>query len=155
VTETINIHATGLLYDGIGVLIRGPSGSGKSLLALDLLDSAEARGLKASLVGDDRLEIARTQSGLTMAPPKSLEGLIELRGFGIVSRPFTPKARIDLIFDLVDGLERMPESAEFQTELFEVDMLRCPLPRRGVIDPLHQLHIAHEALASMTWQNIT
>ncbi len=141
-----NIHATGLLWSGVGVIIRGPSGAGKSLLALDLLQAAEAAGREAMLVGDDRLDIRRGPSGLVMAPPPALVGLIELRGLGLLVRPFAPSAPIDLVIDLVDSLERMPASESFETTLLGHSLLRCPIPRRGVIDPVHQLHLAREAI---------
>ncbi len=42
--HTENIFATGIVYDGIGILIRGESGAGKSLLSFDLMDRAEMLG---------------------------------------------------------------------------------------------------------------
>ena len=62
--ERQNIHATGLVLDGVGLILRGPSGSGKSILALTLLDAWETRGLTARLVSDDRIDISLEQPGL-------------------------------------------------------------------------------------------
>ncbi|MHB1110618.1 MAG: HPr kinase/phosphorylase [Devosia sp.] len=141
-----NIHATGLVLDKAGLILRGPSGSGKSLLALSLLDEWEIRGLPASLVSDDRVDMAAEAGGLVMYPPKPIEGLIELRGRGLVSRPFAAKARVHLVVDFVDRLERLPEEDALVTELFGVRLARCPLPKDGVIDSRHQLLLVREAI---------
>jgi serine kinase of HPr protein (carbohydrate metabolism regulator) len=145
-SETHNIHATGLVLDGIGLILRGAPGSGKSLLALDLLDLWEARGLAAELVSDDRVEIAVGNGRLLMRPAPNIAGLIELRGRGIVKRPFVAEAELHLVIDLVDGLERMLEDDELTTELFGVRLCRAPVPRVGVIEARHQLLLAREAL---------
>ncbi|NLH83759.1 MAG: serine kinase, partial [Phyllobacteriaceae bacterium] len=50
------IHASAVLYEGRGVLVRGASGAGKSRLVFDLVDEAATRGLDAALVADDRVE---------------------------------------------------------------------------------------------------
>ena len=142
----LNVHATGLVLGATGLLLRGPSGAGKSILALDLLNAWEARGLPAKLVSDDRVEVSAEKSGLMMRPPKPIEGLIELRGRGIVSRPFTRKARLHLVVDLVDSLVRMPEEEALSTELCGVTLARCPVPRVGLIDARHQFLLIKEAI---------
>lgn len=136
-----NVHATGLVLGGRGVLLRGPSGSGKSLLALDLIEARQA-----VLVGDDRLDLTIADGALHMAVPEPLAGLIELRGRGIVGRPYRPVARVDLVIDLVDALTRMPEAAEFSCTLLGLSLPRCPVPRRGIVDPAHQMLLILEAL---------
>lgn len=144
-----NIHATGLVLGGTGLILRGPSGSGKSLLALELLDEWEARGLGASLVSDDRIDIEVTAAGLVMHAPRSIEGLIELRGRGIVSRPFVRQAPLHLVVDLVEAMERMVEEEALQTQLHGVTLPRCPLPRAGKIDSRHQMLLVREALRAL------
>jgi len=150
VTARHNIHATGLVLDEVGLILRGPSGSGKSLLALSLLDEWEIRGRPASLVSDDRVDIAVEAGGLVMYPPKPIEGLIELRGRGLVSRPFAPRAPVHLVVDFVDTLERMLEEDELTTELFGVRLARCPLPKDGVVDARHQLLLVREAIRGLS-----
>lgn len=145
-----NVHATGLVLDKAGLILRGPSGSGKSLLALSLLDEWEIRGRPAKLVSDDRVDIAMEAGRLTMYPPKPIEGLIELRGRGLVSRPFAAKAPIHLVVDFVDTLERMLEEDALVTELFGVRLPRCPLPKDGVVDSRHQLLLVREAIRSLS-----
>ena len=145
-----NIHATGLVLDKTGLILRGPSGAGKSLLALELLDEWEVRGLAAKLVSDDRIDIEATPKGLVMHAPKAIEGLIELRGRGIVSRPFADKAPLHLVVDLVDALDRMVEEDALVTALDGVSIARCPVPRAGVVDSRHQVLLIREALRALS-----
>jgi len=145
-----NIHATGLVLDKTGLILRGASGSGKSLLALELLDEWEARGLNAKLVSDDRIDVEATPKGLVMHAPKSIEGLVELRGRGIVSRPFASKAPLHLVVDLVDALERMVEEDSLITELEGITIARCPVPKAGTVDSRHQVLLIREALRALS-----
>lgn len=148
-TDTHNIHGTALVLDGIGVLLRGPSGAGKSLLALELIDEWETRGKAAKLVSDDRVDLVVGGKTLTLRAPKSIEGLAELRGRGIVSRPFVAEAPLHLVIDLVEALERMLEEDALSTELFGVTVPRAPVPRNGVIDARHQLLLVREAIRAV------
>ena len=145
-----NIHATGLVLDRTGLILRGPPGAGKSLLALELLDEWDARGRPARLVSDDRIDIEATAKGLVMHAPKAIEGLVELRGRGIVSRLFVSAAPLHLVVDLVEGLERMVEEDALMTELEGVRVARCPVPRAGVVDSRHQLLLIREALRALS-----
>lgn len=144
-----NIHATGLVLGETGLILRGPSGAGKSLLALTLLDHFEARNQPAFLVSDDRIDIAAVDGGLIMSAPKAIEGLIELRGRGIVRRPFRPSAPLHLVVDLVDHYERLVEENELRTELLGVSLARCPVPRLGLIDLTHQGLLIREAINAL------
>ena len=144
--KPVNIHATGVVLAGIGVILRGPSGAGKSLLALSLLDRQALRGAPGFLVADDRLDLTVAGGRLHMTAPATIAGQIELRGRGIVNRPFVATAPVDLVIDLVDQLERMVEETALSTDLLGVTLARCPVPRRGVIDPIHQLLLVDEAL---------
>lgn len=107
-TPTEQIHATCVAVDGIGVLIRGPSGSGKSDLALRLIDGG------AELVSDDRVDLTRTDGSLSAAPPAPLAGLMEVRGMGIMQRGFVDRANVRVVIDLrpTAEIERLPEPAE-------------------------------------------
>jgi len=141
-----NIHATGLVLGSTGLILRGPSGAGKSLLALELIDEWEMRGEAAKLVSDDRIDIEATDAGLVMRAPKTIEGLIELRGRGIVSRPFVAHAPLHLVVDLVDALERMVEEDTLVATLDGITLARCPVPRAGIVDSRHQVLLIREAL---------
>jgi HPr kinase/phosphorylase len=145
-TARNTIHATGLVLGKTGVLLRGPSGAGKSLLALELLDLWALRGEVAYLVSDDRLELAVEKTGLVMQAPAAVAGLIELRGRGIVKRPFIAKAPLHLVVDLIDEFVRMVEEDELMTDLLGHPVARCPVPKNGLVDARHQLLLIGEAL---------
>lgn len=145
----VNIHATGLVLGKHGLILRGPSGAGKSLLALELLAKFEARGDKALLVSDDRVDLVRKRAGLVMHAPANIAGLIELRGRGIVRRQHVATAPLHLVIDLVETLERMIEEEALFTELEGVTLARAPVPRRGIVDPVHQMLLVVEALREL------
>lgn len=145
----LNVHATGLVLGGVGLLLRGPSGAGKSLLALELMEREALRGRPAWLVADDRIDLERVGTGLLMHAPPAIAGLVELRGRGIVSRPFVATAPLTLVVDLVDRLERMVEETDLATDLLGVRLPRCPVPRRGVVNSAHQLLLVAEAIAAL------
>lgn len=102
---TTLVHATSVAIGGRAVLLRGPSGSGKSDLALRLIDAG------ARLVSDDQTRIWRNGNVLMTRAPKPIAGLIEVRGVGIVRVESLPMARLALIADLVavQHVERLPE----------------------------------------------
>ncbi len=95
------LHATCVEWFGLGVLIRGKSGAGKSDLALRLIDAG------AVLVADDQVLL---ENGIASAPAR-LQGLLEVRGFGIVKLPFAETTAIALTVDLcsADEIERLPD----------------------------------------------
>lgn len=102
---------------GRALAIEGPSGSGKSSLALALID----RG--AGLIGDDGIAVARHGSRVMASPPPNIAGLIELRGIGIVTLPLAGPAPLALILKLGDEPgERMPEHLPTR------DVLGCEIP---------------------------
>jgi serine kinase of HPr protein (carbohydrate metabolism regulator) len=103
----ILVHATTVEIGGLGVLIRGPSGSGKSDLALRLIDAG------AGLVADDQTELSVRGSRLAARCPDAIAGLLEVRGVGLVRLPPLAWAPVGLVVDLVEPgtVERMPEPA--------------------------------------------
>lgn len=113
----ICLHGTTVSIDGTGVLLRGPSGSGKSDLALRLIDGG------ARLVADDQTEVRRVGSALRASVPQSIAGLLEVRGIGILPVPNLPSAVLGLVVDLVksEAVERLPEPRF-------LDILGCDLP---------------------------
>lgn len=99
------IHATTVSIGGKGVLIRGAPGSGKSDLALRLMDGG------AKLVADDQTEVARRGKSLVASAPRAIAGKLEARGIGIIEVRAARQARLALAVDLVppDTVERLPE----------------------------------------------
>lgn len=104
-TGTETIHATCIAFGDIGVLLRGPSGSGKSDLALRLIDAG------ATLVADDRVMLAAGHGRVVACAPPELAGLLEVRGVGLVELPYASNIGIALIADLVpsDAIDRLPD----------------------------------------------
>jgi serine kinase of HPr protein (carbohydrate metabolism regulator) len=90
-----------------------------------------------------------------MMAPKAIEGLIELRGRGIVSRPFVRQAPLHLVVDLVGEVERMVEEDALVTILEGVSIARCPVPRAGKIDSRHQMLLIREALRALSPAPVT
>jgi len=113
----ILVHGTTVALGGEGVLLRGPSGSGKSDLALRLIDGG------ARLIADDQTELTRTPNGLIAGCPAAIAGKIEVRGVGILRVPTMESAPLRLVIDLVppDRVERLPEP-QF------CEYLQCSLP---------------------------
>ncbi|WP_033074578.1 HPr kinase/phosphorylase [Sphingopyxis sp. MWB1] len=108
-SSVVNIHASCVALDGRAVLILGASGQGKSDLALRLID----RG--AELVADDRCDIWAEGGELWCRPPENLAGKMEVRGIGIIERPWTAPAPLALAVRLADSYERMPEAECVET----------------------------------------
>jgi serine kinase of HPr protein (carbohydrate metabolism regulator) len=104
------IHASAVLAGARAVLIRGPSGSGKSRLALALLQTSALAFTR--LVADDRVHAQPQHGRLLLRPTAALEGLLEIRGAGIRAFPFEPVAIAGLVVDLAaEDADRMPKDA--------------------------------------------
>ena len=117
------IHATCIAAGGHGVLIRGPSGSGKSDLALRLIFAG------AKLVADDRTVLEVEDGRLKASAPQALAGLLEVRGLGVVAVGSESEATVRLAVDLAspDKVERMPEEFESTCDLLGVPVRRLVL----------------------------
>jgi HPr kinase/phosphorylase len=104
-SETLLVHATTVAIAGRAVLLRGASGSGKSDLALRLIDAG------ARLVADDQSQLWRDGDAILVRAPEPIVGLIEARGVGIMKVDPLPVARLTLIADLIapERVERLPE----------------------------------------------
>lgn len=111
------------------MLIRGPSGSGKSRLAFDLILAGRAGQIAtATLVGDDRVLLEAVQRQLMVRPVPELAGLIEIRGLGIRACDFAKQACVGLVVDLsAEDADRLP-APESQV----VDITGIQIPRISV-----------------------
>ena len=120
------IHASAVLAGARAILIRGPAGSGKSRLALNLIQAASSGQLKfARLVGDDRVHVQAFHGRLIARPPAALAGLMEVRGLGIVRLQYEPMAVVSWVVDLdVATPTRMPDDAAAQTVVAGVRIRR-------------------------------
>ncbi|MCK0171714.1 serine kinase [Aliiroseovarius sp. S1123] len=105
---TARYHATTVAIDDAAVMITGPSGSGKSALALELI------GLGAQLVADDLSQIVLQDGAPFVIAPPELPGVIEARGVGLINVPHCPKARLQLVVDMGQiETSRLPASPAF------------------------------------------
>ena len=97
----INLHATALVADGQGVLVFGPSGAGKTALALATIAMAHAQGRFAMLVADDRVWLSVAAGRLVAEAPEAIAGLAEIRGLGPVAVAAERRAVIDRVVRLI------------------------------------------------------
>ena len=122
-------HACCVVLGEAGVLIRGASGSGKSSLALGLIEAARARGLFGALVADDRVRIARAHDRLVARPHPAIAGRIEIRGVGLLALEAEEACVLRLVVDLVETADRLPEAAAEHTEILGIALPRLRLDR--------------------------
>ncbi|WP_037263758.1 HPr kinase/phosphorylase [Roseivivax halodurans] len=101
------LHATAVAIGTRGALIRGPSGSGKSALALEMMAAG------AALVSDDRVILEDGPDGIALTAPGAIRGLIEARGMGILHADVTDKALLCVVVDLSrEETARLPDPKE-------------------------------------------
>ncbi len=113
------VHGTCVEISGLGVLLRGAPGAGKSDLALRLIDGG------ARLVADDRVDLALEEGAVVARAPAIIAGRLEVRGVGIVRVPTVAAAALGLVVDLVpaETVPRLPEDGEAW------EILGRPVPR--------------------------
>ena len=126
------VHASAVLVGERAVLIRGPSGSGKSRLAFDLILAGRAKQVPpAVLVGDDRVQLDTGAGNLIVRPAPELAGLIEIRGLGIRRIDHVGEAVVGLVVDLgAEDAERLPATQALTVEIDGVKIPRIPVDLR-------------------------
>lgn len=108
-----NVHASVVAFGPYqGILIHGPSGSGKSRLALRLIEAG------AQLVADDQVFLSARGGHLFARAPHAIAGLVEMRGLGLLTLPYRRLARLALAIDLLPGradnaASRLPEPGRY------------------------------------------
>ena len=128
-----NLHASCVAIDGRAVLIGGPSGSGKSDLALRLLD----RGFK--LVSDDRTIVRKDGPRLIASAPDTIKGKLEIRGIGIVDMETVQNVPLALVVELSSDLQRMPDDSRERlilglgVPLINVDAMTASAPSKVAV----------------------
>ena len=156
----IFLHGTCVSVGGEGVLILGEPGSGKSALALRLIDEPgygiSGVLLRSELVADDQVIVTRDQDRLMASAPAALRGKLEIRGLGIVTLATPPAVSLALVVKLQDhaAIERLPNPAifdilEMALPLVEIDgkMPSSPARLRAALNWLKQQDALREPVA--------
>ena len=124
------IHASTVALDGRAVMITGPSGSGKSDLALRMLD----RGF--TLVSDDQTIVKRDGDRLLATAPPTIAGKLEIRGIGIVEMEHVSDVPVALLVELTSELQRLPDDSRerpilgARLPLITIDALTASAPSK-------------------------
>jgi serine kinase of HPr protein (carbohydrate metabolism regulator) len=128
-SDNPSVHASAVKVGSRAVLIRGPSGSGKSRLAFDLILAGRSRQLPpAILVGDDRVRLDTVGQQCLVRPVRELAGLIEIRGLGIRRCDFTDEAEVGLVVDLqATDDARLPPPDALHVSILGVRIPRIPV----------------------------
>ncbi|MEO7815362.1 MAG: HPr kinase/phosphatase C-terminal domain-containing protein, partial [Sphingomicrobium sp.] len=121
------VHATTVAKDGRAVVIAGRSGSGKSDLALRLID----RGFV--LVSDDQTLISKANGKLIASAPTTIRGKIEVRGIGILEVDQADSAAVSLWIELGNEIKRLPDEEKhlilgIEVPKFSLDAMTASAP---------------------------
>lgn len=129
-----SLHGVLMSVFGKGVLITGESGMGKSEIALELIRRGHI------LVADDRVDVSKVHNTITGLSPELLEGMLEIRGIGIIdvakmfgASSLLAKARVDVVIKLEKYNDKMDyarvgiEDDQF-TNILEIDIPTIVLP---------------------------
>jgi serine kinase of HPr protein (carbohydrate metabolism regulator) len=124
------VHASTVAIEGRAVLISGASGSGKSDLALRLLD----RGF--TLVSDDQTIVRRDGIRLIASAPPTIAGKLEIRGIGIVDMETVSDVPVALIVELTSDIQRLPDDSRerpllgISVPLISIDAMTASAPSK-------------------------
>ena len=128
-----NLHASCVASEGRAVMIAGPSGSGKSDLALRLLD----RGF--TLVSDDRTIVRKEGSRLVASAPETIKNKLEIRGVGIVDMETVQNVPLALVVELTSDMQRLPDDSRERLilgigiPLINVDAMTASAPSKVAV----------------------
>jgi serine kinase of HPr protein (carbohydrate metabolism regulator) len=124
------VHASTVATDGRAVVILGPSGSGKSDLALRLLD----RGF--TLVSDDQTVVKKDGERLVASAPANIAGKLEIRGIGIVEMETVANVPVALLVELTSEIQRLPDESRerpllgVKLPLISIDAMTASAPSK-------------------------
>ncbi|PLW78177.1 HPr kinase/phosphorylase [Cohaesibacter celericrescens] len=143
------MHAAAVVLGRFCVLLRGPTGSGKSFLQRQLRQQADWKGLYSALISDDYIQLARAplrfkQTVASACPPLLAfapvvtRRLEEVRGVGVISisrDDFVEQAVVSLLVDLVHPvqMERMPTRENGVVDCLGHSIARMSVPQRSAL----------------------
>ncbi|MEL7028105.1 MAG: hypothetical protein AAGL49_02600 [Pseudomonadota bacterium] len=119
-SQSLRLHATciALATDRrsplAGVLLLGPSGCGKSDFALRLIDTCPYG--RSRLTADDYVDLTQENDQWTASAPEAIQGLIEVRGVGLVHMEAAPRVGLIAAVDLARPPARLPEAERFHPD---------------------------------------
>ncbi|MCC5978273.1 MAG: HPr kinase/phosphatase C-terminal domain-containing protein [Salinarimonas sp.] len=131
------IHASALVIGEGAIILRGEAGSGKTRLALALIERAQRAGRFARLVADDRVRIRPRNGRLIVSAPETILGHAEMRGAGIATDlPFISAARVRLVVDLDPAAPRHPPDGAGHVRLCAIRVAHLRLRREDAVHPI-------------------
>lgn len=134
--KSVSVHGELLIIYGTGVMICGESGMGKSEIALELIKRGH------QLVADDRVDCYRIHNHLVGRSPQLLEGMLELRGVGVINiarmygvGAVTHKANVDIQitleeFDPRANYDRVGIEEKKNVSILDVEVPKITIPVR-------------------------
>lgn len=124
-----SVHASAVMVGDRAILIRGPSGSGKSRLAFDLILAGRSGVIPATtLIGDDRIVLIAKDGTLVAEGSPKLAGMIEIRGLGIRKIGFVASGKVVVVVDLsAPDAERLPPPHATSTHISGLELPRIPV----------------------------
>lgn len=127
VGSNATVHGTAIIIGETGMLITGPSGAGKTMLAMRCLQAAALRGWHHALIGDDRVRLEVASGRVVARSPSAIAGFAEIRGSGVLPVSARACAVVHLIVapGVASGADRVP----VENETVEFEGLALPLIR--------------------------
>jgi HPr kinase/phosphorylase len=151
-----SIHGCVVIVAESGVLIRGRSGAGKSLLACELIERVTSAKRFAAFVADDRVWLKAAHGRLIARGAPAMAGVYESRGVGLLEAPFEPAAVIRLVVDIAERGKpppRMPEAGGKYVALQGLELPRLALDLSpGLASGVTAILSALKRLDGYTWR---
>ena len=150
-----SLHATAVIHGESCVLILGPSGSGKSALALALLAHAHALGAFSALIGDDRIFVKKAHGRLIARGAGNMAGVIERRSVGLITVRHEPVAVVRLAVELCERGRRWPRMPNDDDGLFVGEVTLPRLALDSTLSVCDQVLAIEERVAALTAESPT
>ena len=150
-----SLHATALIHGESGVLILGPSGSGKSALALALLAHASAIGAFSALIGDDRIFVRKAHGRLIARGAANMAAVIERRSAGLITVRHEPVAVVRLAVELCERGRRWPRMPNDDDGLVVGEVTLPRLALDSNLSVCDQVLAIEERVAALTAESPT